>query len=466
MATRTDSTASGGQTTEAASAMPPRAMNAIEAGRPRKRSGRKDRPMDTAADAASAPKTPENSIEPAKRRAKASGTRPRPKDSRDASRAAAGEASALEQGREQGRRDAATVKASPERQRLVPEHVRKRFVQVGKHYYFADGARAFSDRGRRLTTPSENTEVIRSLVAIAEARGWSEITVRGTERFRKDAWLAARLAGLEVRGFRPTEFEQAHLVRTLARDAGRTTQEGAAGASRGREGGEQSGGDRGEGSRNNGDRAPQGRHGGLLAGKLIDHGRATYRHDPREPMSYFVKIETSRGDRTIWGVDLERAMKESLSRPQIGEEVGLRAVRQEAVKVRAHERDPDGKIVAEKHLDTHRNRWIIEKRAFFEARAEAARTLRDPAIDPQHAVKRHPELVGTYLQVHAAELAAKQFRDREDQQRFVTQVRSALADAVARGEPLPPVRLRESTPERVTTRSRSARDREPARARE
>ncbi|EQD63380.1 hypothetical protein B2A_02375 [mine drainage metagenome] len=94
-------------------------------------------------------------------------------------------------------------------------------MQVGKHYYFADGARAFTDRGGRLTTPSENTEVIRSLVAIAESRGWSEITVRGTERFRKDAWLAARLAGLKVRGFRPTEFEQAHLVRSLSREGGR-----------------------------------------------------------------------------------------------------------------------------------------------------------------------------------------------------------------------------------------------------
>jgi len=340
-------------------------------------------------------------------------------------------------------------------------------VQVGKHYYFADGARAFTDRGGRLTTPSENTEVIRSLVAIAESRGWSEITVRGTERFRKDAWLAARLAGIEVRGFRPTEFEQAHLVRTLSRDGGRMTQEAAAGGSRGLERRDHSEDDRGgKESRKSGDRAPQGRKGGLLTGKLVDHGRATYRHDPREPMSYFVKIETSRGDRTIWGVDLERAMKESLSRPQIGDEVGLSAVRQEAVKVRAHERDTDGKIVAEKDLDTHRNRWIVEKRAFFEARAEAARTLRDAAVDPKQGVKRHPELVGSYLQVHAAELAAKQFRDREDQQRFVTQVRSALADAVARGEPLPPVRLRERAPERAAARSGSGRDREPARARE
>ena len=97
----------------------------------------------------------------------------------------------------------------------VPDHVRRRFVQVGRKYYFPDGARAFTDRGHRLTTPSENTEVIRSLVIIAKARGWSEITVRGTERFRRETWSAARMAGLEVRGYRPTEVEQIKLVRTL-----------------------------------------------------------------------------------------------------------------------------------------------------------------------------------------------------------------------------------------------------------
>jgi putative DNA primase/helicase len=339
-------------------------------------------------------------------------------------------------------------------------------VQVGKHYYFADGARAFTDRGGRLTTPSENTEVVRSLVAIAETRGWSEITVRGTARFRKEAWFAARLAGLEVSGYRATKFEQAHLVRTISRDRGGMTQESDGGALSGLERREYSYKAGGQDSRNDGAPARQVRQGGLLTGKLVDHGRATYRHDPREPMSYFVKIETPRGDRTIWGVDLERAMKESLSRPQVGDEIGLRAVRQDSVKVRAHERDPEGKIVAERDLETHRNRWIVEKRAFFESRAEAARTLRDTAVDPKQAVKRHPELVGTYLQMQAAELAAKQFRDREDQERFVTQVRSALADAVARGEPLPPVRLRESVPERAAARSHTGRDREAARVRE
>src|SRR6185312_8938506 len=442
MATRTDSTPAGGEKNRAKRAAPPRATNAIEAARGRKGSIRAKRGTDAAVEPRSAQRKPENSIQPARRRVKASDALPGPDNPRDATRDSDGHATGSEQGGEQG----SSAKAAPEGRRLVPEHVRKKFVQVGKHYYFADGARAFTDRGERLTSPSENTEVVRSLVAIAEARGWSEITVRGTARFRKEAWFAARLAGLEVRGYRPSKFERAHLVRTISRNQGGMNEEPDRGALSGLKRREQSRDVRGQDSRPDGASARPARQGGLLTGKLVDHGRATYRHDPREPMSYFVKIETSRGDRTIWGVDLERAMKETLSRPQLGDEIGLRAVRQDSVKVRAHERDTEGKIVSEKDLETHRNRWIVEKRAFFESRAEAARSLRDTAVDPKQAVKRHPELVGTYLQVHAAELAAKQFRDRQDQERFVTQVRSALADAVARGEPLAPVRLRESAP--------------------
>ena len=406
-------------------------------------------------------KPTENSIRPAKRRVAAAGAPNAVKPGSDAPRDPKDPAERPSPMGDAVGQKAAVGEALRERRRHVPEHVRKRFVQVGRHYYFADGARAFTDRGGRLTTPSENTEVIRSLVTIAQARGWNEITVRGTERFRKEAWVAARLAGLEVRGYRPTEFEQSRVVRMLAQGRegpvpgepespptprrGAVFNEGARVADVQREG------------------KPDGqeRRGGLLTGRLVDHGPATYRHDPREPMSYFVKIDTPGGERTIWGVDLERAFRESLTRPEVGDEVGLRAVRQDAVTVRTPTRDAEGTVVAQQDLATHRNRWIVETRAFFAARADAARTLRDRAIDPKQGAKRHPELVGTYLQVHAAELAARRFRDAEDRERFVSQVRSALADGVARGDPLSPVRLRERTAERADARSRPVRTREP-----
>ena len=404
-------------------------------------------------------KSTENSIRPAKRRVAAAAApsaakrgRDVPRDSSDRGAPAAGDSTAQTTG---------AGDATPDQRRRIPEHIRKRFVQVGRHYHFPDGTRAFTDRGGRLTTPSENTEVIRSLVSIAQARGWNEITVRGTERFRKDAWTAARLAGLGVRGYRPTEFEQERVARLLARERDGVPSEQLKSPSTSRASPESTAGAPGHGTRNEAHSARPRRRDDLLTGTLVEHGRATYRHDPKEPMSYFVKIDTPRGDRTIWGVDLERAFRESLTRPEAGDEVGLRAIRQDAVTVHAPERDADGKIVAEKDIAVHRNRWIVEKRAFFAERAQAARTLRDRTIDPKQAVKRYPELVGTYLQVRAAELAARRFRDVQDRERFVNQVRSALADGVARGEPLPPVRLRERSAERPSARARPARTREP-----
>jgi len=182
---------------------------------------------------------------------------------------------------------------------------------------------------------------------------------------------------------------------------------------------------------------------GLLVGTLVEHGRAPYRHDRKEAMSYYAKVETSTGERTVWGVDLERAFKESLSKPVTGDLVGLRAVRQEPVTVKARVRDAEGKVVRERDLETVRNRWIVEKREFLQERAAAAETLRDSSIDPKQGARKHPELVGTYLQMHAAEIAAKQLRDPEDQKRFVQKVREALATSVARGDALLPVRLKE-----------------------
>ena len=77
------------------------------------------------------------------------------------------------------------------------------------------------------------------------------------------------------------------------------------------------------------------------------------------------------------------------------------------------------------------------------ARTAAAQIVRDEAVGPREAVRQHPELAGTYLNLRAAELASRALRDPEDQRRFVAQVRSALADDIERGEPLQPVRLRD-----------------------
>ena len=97
--------------------------------------------------------------------------------------------------------------------------------------------------------------------------------------------------------------------------------------------------------------------------------------------------------------------------------------------------------------EVFRNRWVIEKQSFFEARAAAAPIVRDEGVGAREAVREHPELAGTYLNLRAAELASRALRDPQDRRRFVSQVRSALADGIERGEPLQPVRLRERAKE-------------------
>jgi hypothetical protein len=383
------------------------------------------------------PKDPHlaNSIQETKRRAR------RKKAAPEAARVAP-EATAPDSTKSPGK---ATAKPNV---KAVPDEVREKFTLVGDRYHFKDGALAFWDRGNKITSPSENTEVIRSIVAIAQARGWTGITVTGTERFRRDAWFAARLTGIEVRGYEPTEFEQERLARTLAREEAPSRRE-----PQGRERGD-------SGSRPG---VPRGRDDRerLYLGRLIEHGQAPYRHDEKNSPSYFLRLKTPDGERELWGIDLERALKQSLTKPKVGDEIGLRALRRDAVKVWGEERDADGEPIAQKRVEAHRNVWVVESKAFFASRLKAARTLQDPSVGPKEAVREHPELLGSYLQLRAAELASVSIRDREDQRRFVATVRRALADSIARGEPMPPVRLKDS--ERVPLSPELLQAQEPSR---
>ena len=321
----------------------------------------------------------------------------------------------------------------------VPQSVRDRFVQEGNRFYFPDGEVAFSDRGRRLTTTSENTEVVRSLVEIARSRRWTEVSVSGTDAFRREAWSQARLAGLAVRGYRPTEIERSELVRALARGSlaptGSTSAEPEPALSALPEARRE---------------APPPPKEERYVGRLLDHGKDTYRHDPDAQPSYFVRLGIPGGYREVWGKDIERAVAKSLTQPQPGDEVILQRVGRDAVTVKRAEKDAEGQV-QHREIDTYRNRWVLEKREFFERRTAAAQVVRDETIGARDAVRQHPELVGTYLTLRAAALAAKRLGDPGDQKRFVAQVRRALAEEIERGEQLLRVRLRERIVDKQAT---------------
>ena len=310
----------------------------------------------------------------------------------------------------------------------------ERFIGIGGKYYFPDGSPAFVDRGEKLTTRSENVELVRSMVSIAQARGWGAIAVSGTERFRKEAWVAAQAAGLTVKGYKPTEVEQAQLVRALAKhravgQQGQRSEPFPAGRS--------------EAARSDEDR--QSRRGAAYTGKLLEHGYDTYRRDPLEGSSYFVRLKTKEGERELWGVDLERALRHSLSGAKVGDEVTVRAVRRKAVTVSALERDEEGEVIGRKPKDTHRNEWIVERTDFLAERQRVAGVFRDEKLTPQQAVKKHPELQGSYLKLQAVRLGAERdFPDLKTRQQLLDRARVLIAESIERGDALDPVALRAS----------------------
>ena len=309
----------------------------------------------------------------------------------------------------------------------VPDSVQERFIQIGNKFHFPDGTEAFSHLGNKLTTRSENAIVIQSMVAIAREAGSAAITVSGTEFFKKEAWFAAGLAGLEVRGYAPTEFERERLARALAARRSAPSSDAKPLAL----------------PRSNEPAATRPPESALIVGRLIDHGRAAYGHDSRQPMSYFVRVETEHGDREIWGVDLERAFRQSLSTPGIGDEIGFRAIGKEAVTVLAAKRDAQGRETGREEIDVHRNQWIVERKSFLDERQNMANLVRDSSISASDAIKLHPELEGSYLQLRMARaLAEQQYASSEHREQFVGHLREHLARRIELGQPLEPVYMR------------------------
>ncbi|MBS0422537.1 MAG: hypothetical protein JSR66_32820 [Proteobacteria bacterium] len=354
----------------------------------------------------------------------------------------------------------------------VPNSVRDRFLQIKEKWYFENGDLAFHDMGTKLSTRSENQEVLRSFVAIAATRSWEDINiVEGTKEFRRAIWYEASLQGIPVRGYTPTALDEARLVQTMARrrQAERETQSQAspdpeataprATRARNRDG------TRDRTTVENPEAASSQQPKRVLYGTLVSHGPENFEFNPQEDMSYYVKLRTDRGKEIVlWGKDLERALRESKSQPKPGDSVGVSHAGREPVTVPKKERDDKGRVLREYEIKTHRNEWLIETREFFREREQLADVVRDRAVDAKRAVDLNPALAGTYVALRGAELyAQKNFQDPHEQQRFVEAIRRSMARDIKRGAPLYTPALRDRDIERGAQRERNVPEMSPLR---
>jgi hypothetical protein len=193
---------------------------------------------------------------------------------------------------------------------------------------------------------------------------------------------------------------------------------------------------------------------GWLVGKLLDHGKAPYRHEPAAPQSYFVRIrmlETEQGaaayrahreqgERPVdgrtahhvqslhdggvverWGNDLERAIRDSRSRVQVGQTVAVKIVARNPL-ISATPAD-QGRREGPRYW----NRWEVEtvqyvaqRNRFAHAINENRRNARGDGVDGKEAL-------AIYLIHEGAErLAAARYPNANDRKAFVDRVRNFL----------------------------------------
>lgn len=103
----------------------------------------------------------------------------------------------------------------------LPDHFADRYEKHGKSLHRIGDPKQvlLVDHGKKLTADKEfDSEAIKAMVDIAEARGWSSLTVKGTPEFRRAVWTEAANRGLGVQGYKPTDAEQQRMDRALEKN--------------------------------------------------------------------------------------------------------------------------------------------------------------------------------------------------------------------------------------------------------
>lgn len=321
----------------------------------------------------------------------------------------------------------------------VPDAIERRYLKVDDHYFFPDRTLAFIDDGSRIRVRTENREVMHSVIAIAQARGWRAIDVRGTEAFRQGMWREAALLGIEARGYEPTEAEIQQVARARQRHQATgpapaaTTQQPGSPPDRDVPGqapyADAPGAGRAAGSRplRDGPRPP-------IRGLLVAAAAAPYKFDPAQRMSFYVMVRTEVGDRTIWGADLERALAESTSQPRIGDQVVLTQHGTNPVNVRVPARNEAGDLIGEKKMVAQRARWSIETPEHVRDLQRQAHLLRTGEILAEASLDMYPGLATAAAGVKLAEQYARRVTaDEPSQEKLVQAIRDRMAAAVERG---------------------------------
>lgn len=100
-----------------------------------------------------------------------------------------------------------TGKELEEESFLKPTTIARDYEQVGLEYRLKNSNSNLvfreAEGGNSLHTASTDKKIIGDMVAMAKAKGWSNIKLTGSQEFRREAWLQSESQGIKTTGYTP-----------------------------------------------------------------------------------------------------------------------------------------------------------------------------------------------------------------------------------------------------------------------
>ncbi|OXJ22656.1 hypothetical protein CFB82_39705 [Burkholderia sp. HI2714] len=278
----------------------------------------------------------------------------------------------------------------------IPPQIASRYMVKEGRFWKLDGMEAkpgsepttkphFEDVGSRLKTQQNDRGTIADMLAVMKAKNIDSITVKGSETFRRNAWIEASLdGGIEVKNFKPKEADFALLEAAKRERAALTIKSGTspeptvspkADATPKVETAPATPATPARATVTDTPKVAQSQEAAAkpadsLSGELLEHGSARYQHQKDASYSYFVRYRDDAGvEQTVWGVDLKRAME--VSGAKVGDAISLKNLGETPVTVQAPVRDEAGKVIGTEPKDAIRNAWEVTRTTPEPAPAES-----------------------------------------------------------------------------------------------
>lgn len=236
------------------------------------------------------------------------------------------------------------------------------------HFKDRENALAFETTKNAITTKHSDKYIARDMLSYAEANGWQNVSIKGSNEFKQAVWLEASIRDVGVKGYRPNSLDKAKLVDARAQEARSVAtrekvtrsinlnkpQETAVGVLKDTM---QKRGDSPDAVNVAVEKVKQRFvESNTIVGKVIGMGAAPYLHKDGNNDSFYVDLKTATGDKKVWGVKLEElATKGFINK---GDHIALERVGKEQVAVQAKVIDDDGKVRT-KTIETSRQNFAV-----------------------------------------------------------------------------------------------------------